>query len=179
MVKFASHRHVLSFDELDHIIREWCDGQDPSVSLALWSFKFIAIASFMTYTCSYDYEIMQLSNTGGTPCVLQTSQHNWMIIKMFYKCLRRCLLGWHRSRLGFVTLCIGDVYLGPLGNAHHISPASNVTNELVAGWCITEQVKRLASNEIEIGMAIPTIESRASNIPMTKGTTYVVMRSDR
>ena len=24
----------------------------------------------MTYTCSSDYEIMQLPNTGGTPCVL-------------------------------------------------------------------------------------------------------------
>ena len=32
-----------------------------------------------------------------------------------------------------------------------------------------EQVKRLAGNEIELGMMIPTIESRASNIPMTKG----------
>ena len=60
-----------------------------------------------------------------------------------------------------------------------ISLASNVTNELVAEWCITEQVKRLAGNEIELGMMIPTIESRASNIPMTKGTTYVVMRFDR
>ena len=59
-----------------------------------------------------------------------------------------------------------------------ISLASNVTNELVAGCCITERVKRLAGNEIELGMVIPTIESRASNIPMTKGTTYVVMRSN-
>ena len=60
-----------------------------------------------------------------------------------------------------------------------ISLASNVANELVAGRCITERVKRLAGNEIELGIEIPTIESRASNIPMTKGTTYVVMRSDR
>ena len=60
-----------------------------------------------------------------------------------------------------------------------ISLASNVTNELVAGWCITERVKRLAGNEIELGIEIPTIESRASNIPMPKGTTYVVMRFDR
>ena len=29
--------------------------------------------------------------------------------------------------------------------------------------------------KIELGIDIPTIESRASNIPMTKGTTYVVM----
>ena len=60
-----------------------------------------------------------------------------------------------------------------------ISLASNVTNELVAGQCITKRVKILDGNEIELGMMIPTIESRASNIPMTKGTTYVVMRFDR
>ena len=60
-----------------------------------------------------------------------------------------------------------------------ISLASNVTNELVAGCCITKRVKRLAGNKIELGIEIPTIESRASNIPMTKGITYVVMRFDR
>ena len=60
-----------------------------------------------------------------------------------------------------------------------ISLASNVTNELVAGCSITERVKRLAGNEIQLGMMIPTIESRGSNIPMTKGTTYVVMRFDQ
>ena len=60
-----------------------------------------------------------------------------------------------------------------------ISLASIVTNELVAGLSITERVKRVASNKIELGIEISTIESRASNIPMTKGTTYVVMRSDR
>ena len=42
-----------------------------------------------------------------------------------------------------------------------------------------ERVKRLAGNEIELGMMILTIESRESNILMTKGTTYVVMRFDR
>ena len=42
-----------------------------------------------------------------------------------------------------------------------------------------QRVKKLAGNEIEVGMMIPTIESRTSNIPMTKGTTYVVMRFDR
>ena len=45
-----------------------------------------------------------------------------------------------------------------------------MTNELVAGCCITERVKRLSGNEIELGTMIPTIESQASNIPMTKGT---------
>ena len=67
---FPDHRHVLSFDEHDHIIREWRDGQDPSISLALWSLSFIAIAFLMAYTYSSDYDIMQLPNTGGTPSVL-------------------------------------------------------------------------------------------------------------
>ena len=109
----------------------------------------------------------------------QTSQRNWVIIKILYRCLRRCLLGWHRSRLGFVTPSIGEVSLGPLGNTHHISLASIATNELVARWCIIEWVKRLVSNEIEPGMMIPTIESWASNIPMKKGTTYIVMGFDQ
>ena len=60
-----------------------------------------------------------------------------------------------------------------------ISLASNVTNELVTGCSITERVKRLAGNEIKLGIEILTIESRASNIRMTKGTTYTVMRFDR
>ena len=60
-----------------------------------------------------------------------------------------------------------------------ISLASIVTNELVAGWSITERVKRRAGNEIELGMMIPTIESLASNILMAKGTTYVIMGFDR
>ena len=42
-----------------------------------------------------------------------------------------------------------------------------------------ERVKRLAGNEIELGIDIPMNESRASNMQMTKGTTYVVMRFDR
>ena len=42
-----------------------------------------------------------------------------------------------------------------------------------------KRVKRLAGNEIEPGIEIPTIRSRASNIPLTKGISYVVMRFDR
>ena len=42
-----------------------------------------------------------------------------------------------------------------------------------------DRVKRLAGNDIELGMRIPTIESQASNRPMTKGMTYVVMQFDR
>ena len=52
---------------------------------------------------------------------------------------------------------------------HHKKLASNVINELATGSCITERVKRLAGNEIELGMEIPTIESQVSNIPIDKG----------
>ena len=44
-----------------------------------------------------------------------------------------------------------------------------VTKELVTGSCIVVRVKRLAGNENEQGIGIPTIESRASNIPIDKG----------
>ena len=60
-----------------------------------------------------------------------------------------------------------------------ISLASNVTNELVTVCSITERVKRLAGNKIELGIEIPMIESWVSNKPMKKGTMYVVMRFDR
>ena len=63
----------------------------------------------------------------------QMSQRKWVIINVLYRCLRRYLLGWRILRLGFVTPIVGEVSLGPLGNAHHISLASIVTNELVAG----------------------------------------------
>ena len=79
-----------------------------------------------------------------------------------------------------MSLRVSERYLWALSIMHiTISLASNVTNELVMGRCITERVKRLAGNEIEQGIEILMIESRASNIPMTKGTTYVVMRFDR
>ena len=82
----------------------------------------------------------------------QTSQRNWVIIEVLYRCLQWYLLSWHRSRLGFVTPIVGEVSLGPLGNTHHISLASITTNMLVVRWCITERVKRLAGNEIELGI---------------------------
>ena len=63
----------------------------------------------------------------------QMSQRNWVIIKELYRCLQRYMLGWRISRLGFVTLIVGEVSLGLLGNEHHISLASIATNELVAG----------------------------------------------
>ena len=109
----------------------------------------------------------------------ETSQRNLGIIQVLYRCLRWCLLSWHGSRLGFVTQ-LSERYLWALSVMYiTISLASNVANELVTGCSITEQVKRLAGNEIELGIEISMIESRASNISMTKGTTYIVMRFDR
>ena len=81
------------------------------------------------------------------------------------------MLGWRISRLGFVTPIVGEVSLGPLGNAHHISLASIATNELVARWCITERVKRLAGNEIELGIGY-----RRSNLGQV---TYQLQREQR
>ena len=158
---------------------EWCDGQDPSVSLALWSFSLLLLLSSRLIHVPQTMRLCNCRIPKEHLVCYQTSQRNWVIIKMLCRCLRWCLLSWHISRLGFVTPIVGEVSLGPLGNTHHYKPSSNVTNELVAGWCITERVKRLAGNEIELGIEIPTIKSRASNIPMTKGITYVVMQFDR
>ena len=65
-----------------------------------------------------------------------------------------------------MSLRVSERYLWALSVIlNTISLASIVTNELVVGRCITERVKRLAGNEIELGIEMPTIESRASNIP--------------
>ena len=179
MVKFPSHRQELSFDERDHIIRELCDWLDPSVSLARWSFSLLLLLSSWLIHVPLTMRLCNSRISEEYLVCYQMSQRNWVIINMLYRCLRWCFLSWHRSRFGFVTPNIGEVSLG-LSVMHIIwSLASNVTNELVTVWCTTERVKRLASNEIELGIEIPTIESRASNIPMTKGTMYVVVRFDR
>ena len=71
----------------------------------------------MSSIISLDHEIVQLPDTVGMLWVYQTSQRNWVAIKVHYRYLRKCLLGWHESRLGFVTPYDGEVSLGPLGNA--------------------------------------------------------------
>ena len=54
-------------------------------------------------------------------------------------------------------------YLWAHSVMHHHNEL-NVNNELATGSSVEERVKRLAGNEIERGMGIPTIESQASNI---------------
>ena len=158
---------------------EWHDWHDPLRYLSTRSFSMLLLLSSWLIHVPMTMRLCNSRLLEEHFVCYQTSQRNWVIIKVLYRCLQRYMLGWRISRLGFVTPIVGEVSLGPLGNAHHLSLASITTNELVVGWCITERVKRLAGNEIELGIEIPTIESRASNIPMTKGTTYVVMRFDR
>ena len=63
----------------------------------------------------------------------QTSFHNRVIIKMLYRYFQRCLLGWHGSRLGFVTPYDGEISLGPLGNTTSQEACKHVTNEFSHG----------------------------------------------
>ena len=93
----------------------------------------------MSSIISLDHEIVQLPDTVGVLWVCQTSQRNWVTIKVHYGYLRKCLLGWHVSRLGFVTPIVGEISLGPLSNAHHNE--LKVTKCLVTGSCITVRVK--------------------------------------
>ena len=71
----------------------------------------------MSSIFSLDHEIVQLPDTVRVLWVCQTSQRNWVAIKVHYRYVRKCLLGWHESRLGFVTPYDGEVSLGPPGNA--------------------------------------------------------------
>ena len=87
-----------------------------TINVAYDRIKFIAIVFYMSSICSYDHGVMQLTDTGGVPCVYQTSQCNWVTIKVLYMYLRGCLLSWHGSRPEFVTLYDGEVSQGPLGN---------------------------------------------------------------
>ena len=85
----------------------------------------------MSSIFSLDHEIVQLSDTVGMLWVWQTSQRNWMAIKVHYGYHRKYRLGWYESRLGFVTPYDGEVSLGPLGKTS--SYELNVTKELVTG----------------------------------------------
>ena len=77
---------------------------------------FVLLELFqMSSIISLDHEIVQLPDTVGVLWVCQTSQRNWVAIKVHYGYLRKCLLSWHGSRLGFVTPYDGEVSLGPLG----------------------------------------------------------------
>ena len=69
----------------------------------------------MSSIISVDHEIVQLPDAIAVLWVYQTSQRNWVTIKVHYGYLRKCLLGWHESRLGVVTPHDREVSLGPPG----------------------------------------------------------------
>ena len=85
----------------------------------------------MSRIISLDHEIVQLPDTVGMLWVHQTSQHNWVAIKVHYGYTRKYLLGWHKSRLGYVTPYDREVSLGPLVGHHHNE--LNVIMELFTG----------------------------------------------
>ena len=118
--KYALEAIVMLF--FPYIIRECCDWHDPSISLALWSFSLLLLLSSWLMHVPLTMRLCNSRILEEHLVCYQTSQRNWVIIKMLYRCLRTCLLRWHRSRLGFVTPCIKEVSLGPLGNAHHYKP---------------------------------------------------------
>ena len=110
---------LLAIDTSCHLItgsHHWENdvmNKTQTINVAYDRVKFIAIVFCMSSICSYDHEIMQLTDTGRVPCVYQTSQRNWVTIKVLYRYLRGYLLSWHGSRLGFVTPYDEE---GPLGN---------------------------------------------------------------
>ena len=120
--------YFLAIDMSCHLINEITSLENDvidlthSISLARWSFSLLLLlSSWLTHVPL----TMRLCNSRIPEehfVCYQTSQHNWVIIKVLYRCLRWYLLSWHRSRLGFVTPSIGEVTLGPLGNAHHYKP---------------------------------------------------------
>ena len=97
---------------------------------------------------------------------IETSLHNWVIIKVLYRYLLRCLLSC-MDRDWDLSLHVTERYLWASSIGHHHN-VHNVTKGLITGCFVTERVKRLAGNEIEQGIGIPTIESRASNVPIDK-----------
>ena len=113
--RFRDHSQVLSLDNGITSLGESCDGQDPNYE------RSVLIVSFYCY-CFLRVKYLFLWPWDhithwhrGIPCVHQTSQRNWVTIKVLYRYLRACLLSWHGLRLGFVTPC-GEVSQGPLGN---------------------------------------------------------------
>ena len=128
---FASWKHKMKMHILGHNPAAWgiiCvgmqgeffeEGKVPDREATPEELRMLqnnAQASFpMSSMLSLDHEIVQLPDTVGMLWVYQTSQRNWVAIKVHYRYLRKCLLGWHESRLGFVTPYDGEVSLGPLG----------------------------------------------------------------
>ena len=99
----------------------------------------------MSSIISLDHEIVQLLDTVGMLWVYQTSQRNWVAIKVHYRYLESiCWVGTNQD--WYLSLYMTERYLWAHSVMHH-------HNEL---------------NEIKRGIGIPTIESRGSNVPIDK-----------
>ena len=121
----------------------------------------------MSSIISLDHEIVQLPDTVGVLWVCQTSQRNWVTTNVTTGISESvCWVGTDRD--WDLSLRVTERYLWAHSVMHHHNEL-NVTKALVTGSCIAVREKRLADNEIEQGIGIPTIESRASNIPIDKG----------
>ena len=101
---FVDMDKELSFDERDHIIREWCDWLDPSVILARWSFSLLLLLSPWLIHVPMTMRSCNSQISEEHLVCYQMSQRNWVTIKVLYVCLRWCLLSWHN--LIVVGTCI-------------------------------------------------------------------------
>ena len=114
----------------------------PNPKHSTRSCSSFAKAFLMSSIISLDHEIVQLPDSVGMLWVYQTSQRNWVAIKVHYRYLQKCLLGWHGSRLD-LSLRMTERYLWAHLVRHHRNEL-NVTKGLVMGWCARERVKWLA-----------------------------------
>ena len=85
----------------------------------------------MSSIISLDHEIVQLPDTVGMLWVYQTSQRNWVAIKVHYRYLRKCLLGCTNRDWDF-SLRVTKSYLWAHSVIHHHIELS-VTKELATG----------------------------------------------
>ena len=85
----------------------------------------------MSSIISLDHEIVQLPDTVGMLWVYQMSQRNRVAIKVHYRYLRKCLLGWHDQDWD-LSLRFTERYLWAHSVGHHHN-VHNVTKELIMG----------------------------------------------
>ena len=93
----------------------------------------------MSSIISLDHEIVQLPDAVGMLWVYQTSQRNWVAIKVHYGYPRKYLLV-DTDRDWDLSLRMIERYLWDHSVMHHHNEL-NVTNELATGSCVTERVK--------------------------------------
>ena len=61
--------------------------KSQTMNIAYDRVSLLLLFSACQCICSYDHEIIQLPDTGGIPCVYQTSQRNRVTKKVLYRYL--------------------------------------------------------------------------------------------